>query len=167
MSDINHLILVEYFESLATNHKNIKGFFRMDLSEIMGSFRSGVDFPCLVLESHDGDLGDSNRISTSNNRGFAFTIYDNPDRDNYDEQNEKLSNCEVLGLQVISRMKHDESIPDHFLNNKFQVSTVKYSKVGPIFMEKLYGYRFEGEISGREPMVFDPSLWSDNPDTCP
>lgn len=159
--------MVDYFRLLAENHKAINGFFRMDLTEIMGSFRKGVNFPCMVLESHDGDLGNSNRLSTTNNRGFAFTIYMNPKRDDPDQQNEYLSTCEVLGLQVVARMRHDEAIPGHFLNQKFQVSSIKYSKVGPIFSEKLYGYRFEGEISGGEPMAFDPTLWKDDPVNCP
>jgi len=166
MNDINHLILVNYFSSIAENHKGINGFFRMDLTEIMGSFRNGIGLPCLVLESHDGDFGDSNIQSTVNNRGFAFTIYSNPDKNNYVEQNEKLSDCELIGLQVIARMKHDATIPTHFLYNKFKVSSVKYGKVGPIFSEKLYGYRFQGEIMGNEPLLFDPSIWSDNPSTC-
>jgi len=166
MSDINHQVLVEYFGSLADGHKGISGFFRMDLTEIMGSFRKGFGFPCMVLESHDGDLGESSRTATSNNRGFAFTIYENPKKDNPDDQNAKLSSCEVIGLQVIARMKHDEAQEGHFLNGKFKVASVKYAKVGPIFSEKLYGYRFEGEISGSEPLFFDPTLWSDNPVKC-
>ncbi|WP_421801767.1 hypothetical protein [Flagellimonas sp.] len=166
MNDINHLILVDYFKTISENHKNINDFFRMDLTEIIGSFRNGTGFPCLVMESHDGDFGDSNVQSTVNNRGFAFTIYSNPERRDYDDQNEKLSDCEVIGLQVISRMKHDSTIPDHFLYNKFKISSVKYGKVGPVFSEKLYGYRFEGEIGGNEPLNFDPALWSDDPNTC-
>ncbi|WP_421811747.1 hypothetical protein [Flagellimonas sp.] len=166
MNDINHLILVNYFKGLAENHSDIQGFFRMDLTEIMGSFRNSAPFPCLVMESHDGDFGESNVQSTVNTRGFAFTIYTNPDRKDYEDQNEKLSESEVIGLQVISRMKHDASVEGHFLFNKFKVSSVKYGKVGPVFSEKLYGYRFEGEIMGSEPLVFDTSIWSDDPTKC-
>tara|TARA_R110002167_G_scaffold364968_1_gene588357 strand:+ start:12772 stop:13272 length:501 start_codon:yes stop_codon:yes gene_type:complete len=164
--DIDHNIIVEYFKSLSENHKRINSFFRMDLTEIMSSFRSTAEFPCLVLESHEGDLSDSTVQSTVNDRTFAFTIYEKPGKYDYDDQNVRLADTENLGLSVIARMKHDATLPDHFLYNKFKVNTVTYTKVGPVFNEHLYGYRFVGSIYGNEPLNYDPLDWSDNPDKC-
>lgn len=164
--DVNHLIIVDYFQALAANHKAINGFFRMDLTEIQGAFRSSAKFPCLVLESHEGDLSGSSYQSTTNDRTFAFTIYTKPKAGDFMQQNQYLSEAEQLGLSVIARMKHDATLPAHFTYNKFKVETVSYAKVGPVFNERLYGYRFIGSIAGAEPLKYDPVDWDDNPTKC-
>lgn len=164
--DINHSILVTYFKYLADNLKDINGFFRMDLTEIQSSFRSKIEFPALVLESHEGNFEASNVQSTVNDRTFAFTIYLKPLKSDYDDQNQKLSSAETIGLKVIARMKHDATLPNHFLYNRFKVNTVSYAKVGPVFNEQLYGYRFVGSILGTEPLIVVPSDWEDLPEIC-
>ncbi len=164
--DIDHNILVTYFKYLADNYILLKGFFRMDLTEIQGAFRSKADFPCMVLESHEGDLGKSSKQSTVNDRTFAFTIYTKPKKADYDNQNEKLALAEQIGLAIIARMKHDATVKDHLIYNKFLVADVSYAKVGPVFNEQLYGYRFIGSIAGAEPLKYNKEDWLDNPDKC-
>lgn len=163
---ISHQIIVDYFRSIAENLKDLNGFFRMDLTEIEHSFRSNAQFKCLVLESHEGNFEDSTMQSNVNDRTFAFTIYDHPKNMDYDDQNQKLSECESVGLKVIARMRHDASLPGHFLYGKFNVGTVTYAKVGPVFAERLYGYRFIGSIKGVESLKVDPSDWTDDPLVC-
>ena len=158
---INHSSIVAYFKAIAENLVGVNGFFRMDLTEIQGSFRSTANFPCLVIESHEGDLGDSNLMSSVNDRTFAFTIFLNPKNDDYDSQNEFLNTSEELGLKVIARMRHDARVPDHLLNNAFKASDVTYSKVGPLFQEALYGYRFVGSFSKHQPLKVVPADWDD------
>lgn len=166
MSIVTHTIIVDYFASLAQNLKSLEGFFRMDLTEIQGAFRSKAKLPCLVLESHEGDFSESNVLSSVNARTFAFTIYDKHKKGDYDDQNIILNSAEETGLKIIARMKHDASLPDHFLYNRFKVEDVKYSKVGPVFNERLYGYRFVGEIKGNEPLKVNPEDWEDSPTIC-
>ncbi|MGB5821463.1 MAG: hypothetical protein WBG90_18415 [Saonia sp.] len=166
MSIVSHAIIVGYFTDLANNLIALNDFFRMDLTEIQGAFRSKADLPCLVLESHEGDFSDSNVQSSVNARTFAFTVYDKPGKGDYDDQNTKLNSAEEIGLKIIARMKHDSSLPDHFLYNRFKVEDINYSKVGPVFNERLYGYRFVGEIKGNEPLRVDPADWLDGPSIC-
>ncbi len=163
---MDHNIIVTYFESLADNHRLVNGFFRMDLTEIQSSFRSKVEFPALVLESHEGDLSNSSLQATVNDRTFAFTIYLKPKQRDYPGQNDSLTIAEQIGLSMIARMKHDASLPEHFLFNKFKVNTVSYAKVGPVFNEHLYGYRFVGSIMGSEPLKVKPDDWLDTPVIC-
>lgn len=158
--------MVDYFEQIATNLKDLNGFFRMDLVEIQGSFRSNAQFKCLVLESHEGNFESSNTQQSVNDRTFAFTIYDKPRKNDFDDQNLKLSECEAAGLKVIARMRHDAFQPNHFLYNKFFVETVSYAKVGPVFTEGLYGYRFIGSIKGHESLKLNPTDWNDDPTVC-
>jgi len=166
MIPINHLEIVNYFKTLAKNSKHIESFFRMDLREIKGSFRSKANFPCMVLESHEGDLGKSSRSEAVNQRTFAFTIYENPKREDFEDQNKKLSECETIGLKVIARMRQEGMTPKHLLYNRFKIETVTYMKVGPVFSEKLYGYRFVGSFDGFESLKVNPDDWCDEIDVC-
>lgn len=163
---LNHLILVNYFSQLATNLKDIKSFFRMDLTEIQGAFRSTATFPCMVTESHEGDFGSSNPMSSINNITFAFTIYTKPLKADYQDQNTQLATAEEIGLKILARMRHDAATPGHILYNKFLIENVTYAKVGPIFTEQLYGYRFMGTIKGTEPLIVNPADWNDSPTIC-
>lgn len=166
MSKISHSIIIEYFETTQQNLNGLEDFFRMDLAEIKGAFRSDADLPCLVVESHESDFDKSKHHQTVNDRTFAFTIYYNPENGNFDEQNEMLDASEVMGLKVIARMKHDAANKTHFLFNKFKVSSVRSHKVGPVFNEKLYGYRFTGEILDNDALIINPEDWLDINEVC-
>jgi len=163
---INHTVLTAYFKNIATHLVGINDFFRMDLTEIQGAFRSTATFPCLVIEAHEGDYGDSNTMQTVNNRTFAFTVYTKPQTGDYEDQDNCLNISETLGKKILARMRHDAKTPEHFLHNNFKVEECSYAKVGPIFNERLYGYRFIGNISAHEPLIVNPLDWTDVPVVC-
>mgnify|MGYP003636553395 CR=1 FL=1 len=163
---VSHQILVDYFKNITIQLKTLNGFFRMDITEIKGAFRSTVEFPALVMESYEGNFDDSNLQTNVNDRTFAFTIYTKPKNGDYDDQNLQLDMAEAIGLKVIARMRYDAGQKDHFLYTRFKVNTVTYAKVGPIFNEQLYGYRFIGSIKGLETLVLNPSDWNDAPTLC-
>lgn len=166
MAEISHSVLVAYFQNIQINLKGLEDFFRMDLAEVKSSFRSGADFPCLVAESHESDFGDSKPNQTVQNRFFAFTVFYNPEKGNFTEQNEMLDASEKMGLKIIARMKYDSNKPDHFLFNRFKAESVKNHKVGPLFNEQLYGYRFTGEILATQPLVINADDWEDIDSVC-
>ena len=166
MAVITHQILVNYFKSIAENLNGIEDFHRMNLSEIQGSFRSSANFPCLTIESHDGDFKDSNLIQSVNDRAFAFTVFTKPKIGDYEDQDTKLTESEAYGKKIIARIKHDASIKDHFLHQNFKVETVSYSKVGPLYQEQLYGFRFTGQIKASDPLIVNPDDWTDLDTTC-
>jgi len=163
---INHSVLVAYFKYLADNLIGVNDFFRMNLMEIQGAFRSTAKFPCLVIEAHDGDYSGSNVMQSVNDRTFAFTVYAKPKKDDFDDQDTQLTLSEILGKKILARMRHDATLSSHFLYNHFKASNVSYSKVGPIFNEKLYGYRFVGSITAPEPLIVNPADWEDSPVIC-
>lgn len=166
--DPTHKPILDYFQSL--NEKLVdfpeKSYFRMDLEEIMGSFRSRINFPAMAVESPDGDAEGSTVSNSVLGRLFAFTIYQNPEKGNFAEQNQMIDQCERIGLKIIARMRYDAFDPEHLLYNHFLVSSVKWTKVGPIFNEELFGYRFTGIISGSESLKVDPADWSDVDSVC-
>lgn len=161
MAEISHNSIIAYFKEIQENLIGLEDFFRMDLSEIKGAFRSDANFPCLVVESHESDLGKSKHNQSVNDRSFAFTVYFNPESGNYEEQNQMLDLSEAYGYKIIARMRHDASIKGHILFNRFKVSEVKNHKVGPVFNERLYGYRFTGEITAAQPLIVSPDDWVD------
>jgi len=163
---INHQQLVNYFSQLASNLNDINSFFRMDLTEIMGSFRSSAEFPCMVIESHEGDFGDSNRMQSVYNITWAFTIYTKPLKADYTDQNLKLSTAEEIGIKLLARMRHDATLPSHILYNRFKIENVTCAKVGPVFNEQLYGYRFLGSIKVHQPLTVNTDDWADSPTPC-
>lgn len=163
---VNHQTILDYFSNIAETLNDLNGFFRMDLTEIQGSFRSNTKFPCMVLESHEGDFGDSNVMQSVNNRTIAFTIYTKPEHQNYTDQNTKLATAEEIGLKILARMRHDAATPGNILYNNFKIETITYAKVGPVFNEQLYGYRFIGSIKTHKALTINPNDWSDNPTTC-
>jgi hypothetical protein len=164
--NISHAVIINYFEDLQKKLNGLNDFFRMDLAEIKSAFRSAASFPCLVVESHESDFGKSKTNQSVNDRTFAFTIYYKPENGNFDEQNEMLDLSEAMGLKIIARMRHDTAIRTHFLFNKFKVETIKNHKVGPVFNERLYGYRFTGEFTAGEPLKVSPEDWSDIDAVC-
>ena len=163
-----HKPIIDYFESLNTNLVDFqdKSFFRIDLDELFGSFRSGISFPCMTVESPEGDAAESNVSNSVIGRAPAFTIYQKPQRGNYQQQTEMLDECERIGLKIIARMRHDARIPEHLLYNRFLASSVKWVKVGPVFSELLYGYRFSFEIKDNEALKVNPEDWSDIDSVC-
>lgn len=166
MATITHSIIVNYFSDLQKKLNGLEDFFRMDLTEIQGAFRSDADFPCLVVESHQSDLGKSQINHSVNDRSFAFTVFLNPEIGNYSEQNEMLDISEELGFKIIARMRYDATKPDHFLFNRFKVSSVQNQKVGPLFNEHLYGYRFTGEITAAQSLIVNTEDWTDIDEVC-
>lgn len=163
-----HKPILDYFQSL--NEKLVDfpedSFFRMDLEEIMGSFRSGINFPAMTVESPDGDAENSIGSNSVVGRLFAFTVFQNPTKGDFAQQNEMIDQCERIGLKIIARMRHDSFEKTHMLYNRFNANSVKWTKIGPLFNEELFGYRFTGIITGSESLNIDPADWSDIDTVC-
>ena len=58
MTDINSY--VEYFRTLATEHKEINDFYMMDINEPLAALRSNIKYPALILTRLSGNFEASN-----------------------------------------------------------------------------------------------------------
>jgi len=158
-----HKPIVDYFQGLNTklNDFPADSFFRQDLDEIYGAFRKGINFPCMAVESPEGDAEESSMNNSVIGRMFAFVVYMNPKAGNFEQQNDMLDQCERIGKKLVSRMRYDARIEDNILHDRFEASSVSWVKVGPVFNEMLYGYRFSGFIKGSESLKVDAADWED------
>lgn len=168
MTKPTHSVIIDYFRQLNKNLRDFgeNSFFRIDLKEIEGGFRSGITFPAMAVESPDLDGQDSDITNSVIGRAFFFTVYMDPKKNDYDDQDTAIDLCEKIGWKLIARMRKDATDPNHFLYDKFKVSTVSAIKVGPLFTQHLYGYRFGGLISGNESLKVDPADWDDIDSIC-
>ena len=166
---MNHDHIVDYFESLNSKLADFpeKSFFRMDLTEIQGAFRSGINFPAMSVESPQLDMSKSNVSNSVLGHDFAFTIWKKPKTGDFGGQNTDLGDCERIGLKILARMRYDARVPDHLIYNSFEARSVSAIKVGPLFTENLYGYRFIGTFSNNKPLIINPADWNDLDSPCP
>ena len=167
--NLSHIELVNYCKNLVAQsiHIEAENFFRMDITEIQGAMRTAIGYPCFALESHDGDFEGSTASNSIENKRFAFTIFKNPTFGDFDEQNLFLDDCEIIGKKFLARMRYDARQKTSPLFNAFTVKDVYYQKVGPIYTDHLYGYRFQIEL---KPTKVDlktlPADWNDITTIC-
>lgn len=164
MSRKTHNQVVEFHKSIATAHVEIKGFYRFDVAEIIGQFRSGVKTPALLLESHSSDLESQTKmVSNFNSRKISFILLDFAGKSgNFDKQNEVLDNLENITLDIISYLVTQNKTNGSWLFGMFDINTVQIEKVGPIF-DNMYGWNVIYSLKNHESMVFNPAKWNFNP----
>lgn len=155
-----HSKIVEFHKNLATAHTGIKGFYRFNMNEIMGSFRAGVQVPALLLESHSSDLeSQTNMVSNFNARKINFLLLDFTGKaDNFNKQDEVLDKLENIALDIISYLVKQNKNPKHFLFGMFDINTVQIEKVGPLF-DNMYGWNVLYTLKDHEPMTYDDTKW--------
>lgn len=158
-----HKPLLDYFENINSNLKDFpdKSFFRMDIEEIFGAFRRGINMPAMSVESPEGEATKSSPSNNFIGRTFAFNIMAMPKKGDFEEQNRIIDQCEQIGWKIIARMRFDNTDPKSLIYNKFKVSSVRFHKIGPLFNEELYGYRFTGEIGSSESLQVNKDDWED------
>lgn len=158
---VDHNSIIEYFNNLATQHVDVKGFIRFDLDEARSQLRTGIALPALFLESHSSDLeSQTSQVTTFNNRTVSFLILDRAGPRDHDKINDIRTMAEAVILDIISRMKRDNKDRNHWLFQLFDVNSVVIDPGGPIFQD-LYGYNVRLTIKNKEPMVYNPLKWID------
>ncbi len=163
-----HKQISDYMKQLSVLNDNINSFFRFNISDIQGGIRAKINFPAMALESPEGNFVGSNTNNSLDSKLFAFTIFDKPSRGNFDQEDDMLDDCELIGKQILARMRYDSLVPASVIYRLFKLEKVQYHKVGPVFTDHLFGYRFEVELSdAKVNMQINPADWSDLDDPCP
>jgi hypothetical protein len=160
MTDINSY--VEYFRTLAREHKEINDFYMMDINEPLDALRSTIKYPALILTSLSGTFEASNldNILDSVNGGFLI-IGHLIQVDNFSAEMLLVSRMKQIGADVIARMLYDhmkcellamKAIPG------FNINSVSYEMLGPVF-DNDYGVMYSFKLLDCIDLQFDSSIW--------
>jgi hypothetical protein len=160
MRTVTHKPIVDFHKAIQVAHKQLNGFYRFNWNEINGKFRSGVQTPALLLESHSAQLNSNpNNTTTFNGRDISFLLLDFTGKvDNYDKQEEVLDTLENIGLDIASYLKKLHNDRNSWLYGKFIIDSFKMEKVGPIF-DNMYGWNVLYTLKNHEDLTFDLNKW--------
>lgn len=161
----------DYFQSLAKAYKPIAHteshprFAFMDIDSILSMSKTAMNMtdPCMILENPEGQLDHKNEKLRDENFG-AFHILQHVSRSEPEKKREVMDRTKQIGIALIGRMFLDKT--RHFKGQGtapimlrfFDLSQVKYMKVGPIFSE-CYGWRFEFNLGKETPFLYEEDDW--------
>jgi hypothetical protein len=147
MADISSYI--EYFRQLATEHKEINGFYMMDINEILDGLRSTVKYPALILENLSGSYMASNLDNPLEVINGGFLIIDHlPNPDDFQGEMALIDRMKQIGHQVIVQMLYDKMKCEPLAEKAilgFDINTVNFEVIGPVF-DNDYGIWFTFRI---------------------
>ena len=145
MSKLNVAQYLEYFRSAASLHPSIKGFYTMDINEVLGDLRQGMQYPALILNSVNGFL--SENASLDNTQGIVkagFMVIDHADSlDDFTREMQILGETFDWSMDILTRIKNDAACGDFI--RKFDVNSIKFEMLGPVF-DNDYGFMFTFDL---------------------
>jgi hypothetical protein len=160
MTDISSY--VEYFRTLAREHKEINDFYMMDINEPLAALRSNIKYPALILTSLSGNFEASNldNILDLTNGGFLI-IGHLVQVDDFSGEMTLISKMKQIGIDIISRMLYDhhrcellavKAIPG------FNVNSVNFETLGPVF-DNDFGVLFSFKIQDCLDLEYKAEKW--------
>ena len=151
MTDINSY--VEYFRTLAKEHKEINDFYMMDINEPLDALRSNIKYPAMILTSLSGNFEASNLDHILDSINGGFLIIGHLDKiDDFSGEMQLISKMKQIGTDIFARMLYDcrkcepsapKAIPG------FNINSVSYEMLGPVFDNDfgiLYAFKLEDII---------------------
>jgi hypothetical protein len=160
MADISSYI--EYFRKLASEHKEIHGFYMIDINEILDGLRSTVKYPALILENLSGSYLASNLDNPLEVINGGFLIIDHlPNLDDFQGEMALIDRMKEIGHQVIARMLHDKMKCEPLAEKAipgFDVNSVSFEVLGPVF-DNDYGVNFAFTIKSCRNLQYDQKYW--------
>ena len=160
MTDINSY--VEYFRTLAREHKEINDFYMMDINEPLAALRSNIKYPALILTSLSGNFEASNLDNILDVVNGGFLIIGHLDQiDDFSGEMQLVAWMKQIGTDVIARMLNGhmkceilalKAIPG------FNINSVSYEMLGPVF-DNDYGVMFSFKLLDCLDLEYDSEKW--------
>ena len=160
MTDINSY--VEYFRTLAREHKEINDFYMMDINEPLDALRSRIKYPALILTSISGNFESSNLDNILDLVNGGFLVIEHLDQvDDFSGELLLLTRMKQIGTDIIARMLHDymkcelltlKAIPG------FNINSVSYEMLGPVF-DNDFGVMFSFKLEDCLDLDFYLDKW--------
>jgi len=174
MPRISFDTLLTLLETQASNHVDINDSYRWNASEFTGTLRSGTNLPVMLIDAPETQSSGSKKSRFHNNT-IAITVLGKEGVptakvDSYDNQNEVLNFCQSICFDIETRLLSIASSPTvksgqaqvkNWLYGLIDENSFHHFKVGPIFTERLFGYRCEITIKNQVSTVPDPAKWED------
>jgi len=161
MTDINSF--VEYFRTLAREHKEINDFYMMDINEPLDALRTDIKYPALILTSLSGNFEASNLDNILDLINGGFLILGHLDQiDDFSGEMQLVSKMKQIGTDNIARMLHDhlkceplalKAIPG------FNINSVSYEMIGPVF-DNDFGVMYSFKLQDCPELEYDSSRWT-------
>ena len=160
MTDINGY--VEYFRTLAREHKEINDYYMMDINEPLDALRSNIKYPALILTSLTGNFEASNLDNILDLINGGFLIIGHLDKiDDFSGEMQLFSKMKQIGTDVIARMLYDYLKCEPFTLKAipgFSLNSVSYEMLGPVF-DNDYGMMFSFKLQDFLSLEYDFSIW--------
>ena len=160
MTNINSY--VEYFRTIAREHKEINDFYMMDINEPLDALRSNIKYPALILTSLSGNFEASNLDNILDLINGGFLIIGHLDQiDNFSGELRLIAKMKQIGTDIIARMVNDymrcelltlKAIPG------FNINSVSYETLGPVF-DNDYGVMFSFKLLDCLDLEYDFEKW--------
>ena len=160
MTDINSY--VEYFRTLAREHKEINDFYMMDINEPLDALRSKIKYPALILTSLSGNFEASNLDNILDVVNGGFLIMGHLDQiDDFSGEMQLVSKMKQIGIDIVARMLHDymkceplaiKAIPG------FNINSVTHEILGPVF-DNDFGLIYSFKIKELIDLNYDKIKW--------
>ena len=160
MTDINSY--VEYFRTLAREHKELNDFYMMDINEPLDALRSKIKYPALILTSLSGNFEASNLDNILDLINGGFLVIGHLDQiDDFSGEMQLISKMKQIGTDIIGRMLNDhmkcepltlKAIPG------FNINSVSYETLGPVF-DNDFGFMYSFKLQECLDMEYNPSCW--------
>jgi hypothetical protein len=163
MKDLNITNYIGYFKDIAGRHKDIQGFYIMDINELEGDVRSKLQYPALVLTALTGDIAAGNDDNILNNLKNGFIILQHVNELNdYKAEMDAMASSFQIGLQVISKIRHDVQTCSNDLAD-IDMNSIKYEMMGPVY-DNDWGVMFTSDIFYQvSDLVYNAAIWLDEP----
>ena len=164
MKSLNVISYVQYFKSIASLHKSIKGFYIMDINEVLEGLRGDLKYPALILNSVSGFVSkNTNRDNILNTVKSGFLIIDHLNEiSDFAGEICILGNTFDIGQAILARILHDCSLESSPLVG-IDIDSIKYEMMDGIF-DNDYGFLFTFDISNQiMDLSYDPTFWLTEP----
>ena len=151
---------IDYMKSLAGKHASTKGFYIMDINEILNDMRSDLQYPAFMLHRIDGYITMPNRDNILNTVNSGFIIVDHLAKvDHWPSMMNIYHNTFTIGREFLSRMMWDVKQNQAYFKQLFP-DTIKYEMLDGIF-DNDFGWLFTFDIECEiHDFSYDPANWS-------
>ena len=169
--NIGFKLIVSYLENLGILHTEIKQTFRWNSNEINNALPSGVALPLMLIDAPQKSESKKG-TATFNNHTCAFTVIGKPGMSTaqfsaYTKQNEVITFCEEICDDITNRIEADNLVyklkndDRAWLYGLLVEASFEGFKVGPVFSDRLFGYRVEFVLKSKRDKTVNSDKWDD------